>query len=59
MKCCDVHNIDENKNEGEREREIERKGLHGINAGICSLVHDEGKKEREKERWNNARPKDR
>lgn len=55
MKCCDVHNIDENKNE--REREIERKGLHGINAGICSLVHDEGKKERE--RWNNARPKDR
>lgn len=49
MKCCDVHNIDENKNEGEREREIERKGLHGINAGICSLVHDEGKKERERD----------
>lgn len=33
----------------EREREIERKGLHGINAGICSLVHDEGKKERERD----------
>lgn len=57
MKCCHVHNIDENnknwgEGEGERLRRSEEKSCTELTRGsILSYA-------RERERWNNARPKD-
>lgn len=51
MKCCDVHNIDENKNEGGRERERSKeKGCTELTRGsVRSYTTRERKKEREME----------
>lgn len=49
MKCCDVHNIDENKNERERERSKEKGCTELTRVSVRSYTTRERKKERERD----------